>query len=237
KAHVIDTIGCGIAAFDEGPVRICRDIALVSPAGSATVIGTTRLSTPELASFANGVAFRYYDLNDAYVGGLSGHPSDNIAPCLAVAEAERTSAVDLITAIVLVYEITCRLIDACDVMSRGWDAPVFSLPAVALAAGKLMKLPPEKLAQAVNLALNDHISMGQTRVQGLSDWKGLADAEAGRNAIFATTLARAGITGPTPVVGGGRGFFQPGSGPAEGGLGAFGGRGAPVRLPRCGAAA
>jgi 2-methylcitrate dehydratase len=234
KAHVIDTIGCGIAAFDEGPVRICRDIALAPADGSATVIGTTRRSTPELASFANGVAFRYYDLNDAYVGGLSGHPSDNIAPCLAVAEAERASAADLITAIVLVYEVTCRLIDACDVMSRGWDAPVFSLPAVALAAGKLMKLPPEKLAQAVNLALNDHISMGQTRVQGLSDWKGLADAEAGRNAIFATTLARAGITGPTPVFEGRRGFFQLVSGPAEVDVGAFGGRGSPFRIHRCG---
>src|SRR5262249_22577987 len=167
KAHVIDTIGCGIAAFGEGPVRICRDIALAPADGRATIIGTMRRSTPELASFANGVAFRYYDLNDAYVGGLSGHPSDNIAPCLAVAEAEGASATDLITAIVLVYEVTCRLIDACDVMSRGWDAPVFSLPAVALAAGKLMKLPPDKLAQAVNLALNDHIPMRPTPVQGV----------------------------------------------------------------------
>jgi len=234
KAHVIDTIGCGIAAFNEGPVRICRDIALAPADGKATVIGTTRRSTPELASFANGVAFRYYDLNDAYVGGLSGHPSDNIAPCLAVAEAEWASATDLITAIVLVYEITCRLIDACDVMSRGWDAPVFSLPAVALAAGKLMKLPPAKLAEAVNLALNDHISMGQTRVQGLSDWKGLADAEAGRNAIFATVLARAGITGPTPVFEGRRGFFQLVSGPAEVDVTNFGGRGSRFRIHRCG---
>ena len=233
KAHVIDSIGCAIAAFDEGPVRICRDLALAAE-GNATVIGTTRRSTPELASFANGVALRYYDLNDAYVGALSGHPSDNIAPCIAVAEAEGASVADLITAIVLVYEVTCRLIDACDVMSRGWDAPVFSLPAVALAAGKLMKLPAEKLAQAVNLALNDHIPMGQTRMQGLSDWKGLADAEAGRNAIFAAVLARAGITGPTPIFEGRRGFFQLVSGPAEVDVGAFGGRGAPFRIHRCG---
>jgi MmgE/PrpD N-terminal domain len=67
---------------------------------------------------------------------------------------------------------------------------VFGLPAVALAAGKLMKLPPDKLAQAVNLAINDHIPMGQTRTQTLSDWKGLAAAEAGRNAVFAAMLAR-----------------------------------------------
>jgi 2-methylcitrate dehydratase len=46
-----------------------------------------------------------------------------------------------------------------------------------------MELPPEKLAQAVSLAINDHIPLAQTRVQALSDWKGPADAEAGRNAV------------------------------------------------------
>src|ERR1700694_447660 len=154
KSYVIDTLGCGIAAVDEPPVRICRDVALASGEGSSTVIGTNRRIAPDLASFANGAAFRYYDLNDAYVGGLTGHPSDNIAACLAVAEAERASAAELITAIVLAYEINCRLIDAFDITTRGWDVPVFSLPAVALAAGKLMKLPPAQLAQAVSLAIN-----------------------------------------------------------------------------------
>ena len=90
----------------------------------------------------------------------------------------------------LAYEVNCRLIDAFDITTRGWDPPVFSLPAVALAAGKLMKLPAERLTQAVNLAINDHIPMGQTRAQTLSDWKGLADAEAARNAVFAAMLAR-----------------------------------------------
>ena len=72
---------------------------------------------------------------------------------------------ELVTAIALAYEVNCRLIDAFDLTARGWDPPVFSLPAVALAAGKLMKLPPDRLAQAVSLALNDHIPMGQTRSQ------------------------------------------------------------------------
>src|SRR5258707_1067018 len=80
--------------------------------------------------------------------------------------------------------------------------------AVALAAGKLMKLPPDRLAQAVNLALNDHIPMGQTRTQTVSDWKGIADAEAGRNGVFAATLARGGLTGPAPIFEGRLGFFK-----------------------------
>ena len=234
RAFVIDTIGCGLAAFDEKAVRICREVVLASGEGAATVIGTGRRVAPDLASFANGAAFRYFDLNDAYVGGLSGHPSDNIAPCLAVAEAERASAAELITAIVLAYEVTCRLIDTLDVTARGWDTPLFSLPAVALAAGKLMKLPRDRLVQAVNLALNDHIPMGQTRAQTLSDWKGLADAEAGRNAVFAATLARAGLTGPAPIFEGRKGLFQLVTGTADIDVGGFGSRSIPFKIHQCG---
>jgi 2-methylcitrate dehydratase len=234
KAYVIDTLGCGIAAFDEPVVRICRDVALAPGGGPSTVIGTGKRTTPDLASFANGAAFRYYDLNDVYVGRFAGHPSDNIAPCLAVAEAERASAEELITAIALVYEVNCRLIDALDIGARGWDPPVLSLPAVALAAGKLMKLSPAQLVQAVNLAVNDHIPMGQTRAQTNSDWKGLADAEAGRNAVFATQLARHGLTGPAPIFEGRLGFFNQVSGPAEIDVDAFGRRGVPFRIHQCG---
>src|SRR5882724_2143196 len=234
KVHVVDTLGCGIAALDEPPVRICREIALAPGNGVATVIGAGKRSTAELASFANGAAFRYYDLNDSYASATSGtvHPSDHISACLAVAESEHASARDLITAIVLAYEINCRLLDISDAATRGWDLPVFSLPAVALAAGKLMKLQTAKLAQAVNLALNDHIPMGQTRTQTNSDWKGFADAEAGRNAIFAATLARGGITGPSPVFEGRKGFFQLVSTPVD--VGAFGGRNAAFKIHQCG---
>lgn len=210
KSHLIDTLGCGIAALDEPPVRICRDVALASAGGVSTVIGAGKRSTADLASFANGAAFRYYDLNDSYASPTAGtvHPSDHFAPCLAVAEAEHASGQQFIAAVVLAYEINCRLVDAFDAPARGWDLPVYSLPAVALAAGKLMKLPPARLAQAVNLALNDHIPMGQTRTQTNSDWKGIADAEAGRNAVFAATLARGGMSGPAPIFEGRKGFFQ-----------------------------
>jgi 2-methylcitrate dehydratase len=237
KVHVIDSLGCGLAAFEEEPVRICRDVALARGGGDgATVIGTRRRAAPDLATFANCAAFRYLDLNDAYVGRITGHPSDNVAACLAVAEAEQASAAELITAIALAYEINCRLIDAFDVGigDRGWDVPVLSLPAVALAAGKLMKLSRDGLAQAVSLALNDHISMAQTRVQSLSDWKGIADAEAGRNGVFAALLARAGLTGPAPIFEGRFGFFKLVAGPAEVNVGTFGRRGVPFRINQCG---
>ena len=224
KSLIVDSMACAVAAFDERPVRICRDLALVPAGGASTVIGTTRRTTPDLASFANGAAIRYYDLNDAYASPGSGavHPSDHIGACLAVAEAEKASAKDAITAIVLAYEINCRLIDATDAVPKGWDPTIYSLPAVALAAGTLMKLSHDQLVQAIALALNDHIPMGQTRTQTNSDWKGLADSEAERNAVFAAQLARAGLTGPAPIFEGRKGFFQMVATPAEVDVDAFG---------------
>jgi 2-methylcitrate dehydratase len=237
KSHIVDSLACAIAAFDEPPVRICRELALAPADGPSTIIGTKRRSTPDLASFANGAAIRYYDLNDAYASPTSGavHPSDHIGACLAVAEAMKASAQDAITAIVLAYEINCRLVDSTDAVLRGWDPTVYSLPAVALAAGKLMKLPRKQLVQAVNLALNDHIPMGQTRTQTNSDWKGLADAEAERNAVFAAQLARAGLTGPSPIFEGRKGFFQMVATPADVNVDGFGGRqGARFKIHECG---
>src|SRR5262245_33340624 len=231
KTHVIDALGCGIGALDERPVRICRDVAL-AVGGDATVIGTRRRTTPDLATFANCAAVRYFDFNDTYVGRFAVHPSDHIPACFAVAEAERASAQELIVAIVIAYEVNCRLVDALDIAKRGWDPPVISLPAVALAAGRLMKLDPERLAQAVNIAVNGDIPMAQTRGQTLSDWKGLADAEAGRNAVFAAILARGGITGPAPIFEGNSGFFQQVSGPATIDTDSFGRRGVPFRIHR-----
>ncbi len=232
KTHVIDTIGCGIGAFDERPVRICRDLAL-AVRGNSTIIGTDRRTTADLATFANCVAFRYLDFNDTYVGHFSVHPSDHIAACIAVAEAEGASARELIASIVIAYEVNCRLVDACDISTRGWDPTVMSPPAVALAAGKLMKLAPGQLTHAVNIAINDHIPMAQTRVQTLSDWKGLSDAEAGRNAVFAALLARGGLSGPAPIFEGHSGFFQQVSGPANIDVTSFGGRGAQFRINLC----
>src|SRR5438045_274600 len=223
KTLVIDTIGCGMGAWDERPVRACREIAL-SVNGPATVIGTARRTSTDMAAFANGAAFRYLDFNDTYVGKFAAHPSDNIAACLAVAEAERASAQELIVAIVIAYEVNCRLVDAFDISARGWDPPVFGLPAVALAAGRLMKLTPEQMTHAVGLAINDHIPLALTRMGALSDWKGLAVAEAGPHAVFAARLARAGITGPAPIFEGTFGLFDQVTGKGTGDVGAFGAR-------------
>ena len=225
KKRIIDSLGCGIGAFNEGPVKISRKVAEAArdPKGS-TLFGTQKKTTPDLASFVNGVMVRYFDYNDTYLSKEPAHPSDNIGPCFSVAESEQATGKELLLSIILAYEIQCRLCDAADIRHRGWDHVCYGLPSTALAAGKLMDLDSRKMTQAANLALNSHITMRQVRAGELSMWKGCSFANAARNGVFSALLAREGMTGPSPIFEGEMGFFKQVSGPFEMNIDDFGGR-------------
>lgn len=83
KVHLLDSLGCGLAALREGPVSTVRELAFANGGTAATILGTKRRTTLEWAAFANGAAMRADDINDVYVGRGTGHPNDNIAalPC------------------------------------------------------------------------------------------------------------------------------------------------------------
>ncbi len=237
KGLLIDTLGCAIAAQHDKPVQIARAVALQNAPldlkNGATIIGYSRKTSIELATFANASAVRQLDLNDIYIGKEIGHPSDNAPACLATAEAEGSNGRDLLLALAVVYEVNCRLLDAAQINLRGWDHPSYGPPAVALAVGKLMKLSQEQMVEAINLAITGHLALNQTRVEKISNWKGLAAANAARNAIFATNLARAGMTGPSPIFEGKDGFFKRVSGPFKLDTKTFGGKGNRFRALDC----
>ncbi len=216
KRRVIDALGCAIGAYDAKPAQIARKVAqLSSNPDGATVLTTGHKTSPDLAAFASGVMMRYLDFNDTYLSKEPAHPSDNIAAVLAVAEAEKKSGKDLITAIVLAYEIQCRLCDAASIRSRGWDHVTYGAFSAGLAAGKLYGLSKQQLVHVQGLAATPNNAMRQTRVGELSHWKGCAFANASRNAVFAATLAKHGMTGPSEIFEGEMGFWAQVSGPFE----------------------
>jgi 2-methylcitrate dehydratase len=233
KKRIVDSLGCGMGAFNSEPVRIIRNIAETPRVlGGSTILGTRKRTTADLAAFANGTMVRYFDYNDTYLSLEPAHPSDNIGPCLAVASSEKSNGKELLLSIILAYEIQCRLCDAADIRHRGWDHVCYGLVSMALAASKLMGLNKEKMVQAVNLALNSHITMRQVRAGELSMWKGVSFANAARNAVFSALLARGGMTGPSPIFEGEMGFFKQVSGPFKIDTENFGGRGGEFKIAR-----
>jgi 2-methylcitrate dehydratase len=222
KRRVLDSIGCAMSAFHAPPCRIARRLAQsVKVTDGATVWGTTHRTLPDLATFANGALVRYLDFNDTYLAKEPAHPSDNIAAVLAVGEASRASGRHVILAIALAYEIQCRLCDAAALRPRGWDHVTYGPFSSALAAAKILNLSAAKSLQAVNLAGVANVALRQTRVGDLSMWKACAFSNAARNGVFAAMLAQQGMTGPSPIFEGEKGFMKLVSGSLD--LSAFGG--------------
>ena len=202
KRRIIDTLGCAIAAFDAEPSRIARALAMrVSAREGARILGTNHRTLPEFATFANGVMARYLDGNDAYPGG-GGHPSDVIAPMLALADTFGCGGLATTGAIALGYDVHYALFHALRVFDKGLDHPFYTAVATAAAAAKLLALNETQTINAISLAITPNLALGATRRGRLSMWKGCASGNAARNGVFAALLARAGMTGPErPVEG------------------------------------
>jgi 2-methylcitrate dehydratase len=216
KRRVLDSLGCALGAWNAPPCRFARQFAAQAKiAHGATLWGTRHKTLPDLASFANGGLVRYLDFNDTYLAKEPAHPSDNIPAALAVAESTGASGKRVIQAIALGYEVQCRLCDAAALRPRGWDHVTYGPFSSALAAAHVMKLSESQTRHAVNLAGVANVALRQTRVGDLSMWKACAFSNAARNGVVAAELARLGMTGPSPLFEGEKGFMKLVSGPFE----------------------
>ncbi len=210
KQIILDTVGCALGGAESPPARIARDAASeITAATPATVFISGQKTSPDLAAFANGVMIRYLDFNDTYAGSPTCHPSDLLAPVLAVADAKKGNGKDVILGTVLGYEILCGLIDAGS-NARGyiWDQSTYGVIAAAVAAAKLFGHTREQMTNAISLAVSSHISLEQVRREQISHWKGCALANASRNAVFCAMLAGRNMTGPQEVFEGKAGFLN-----------------------------
>jgi len=228
KRTLLDTLGCGVRAFDAEPAAIARRAAArVQGNPPARILGTHAPTSTELAAFTNTVLVRYLDYNDTYVARATGHPSDMIPGVLAVADGWRADGRAVITAIALAYETFCRLADAAPL--KGWDQGVLVAIGAAAGAGKILGLDQPAMANAISIALTTGLPLGVTRIGELSMWKGCATAASVRMGVFAAELAADGMTGPGHPFEGRDGLWQHlGIEPPQ--WPRFGGKGEPFRI-------
>src|SRR5437868_8341015 len=176
KRRFIDSLATAVGAMDAAAYAIAKCCALhVQGQPGASLLGGGR-SSAEWATFVNGLLIRYLDFNDTYLSLEPAHPSDNLAPVLAVGDTVRASGPDLITAAVLAYEIQCRFCDAASLRQPGVDHVTYGAISSAVAAGKLMGLDETRQAHAVGIAGVCNVALRQTRSGELSEWKGCAFA-------------------------------------------------------------
>ncbi len=209
KRRILDSIGTCLGAYHSRPAKVARAAAMaVNDSRAGIVWGTTHSSMPSLATFANGTMVRYLDYNDTYLSLEPAHPSDNIPAAIAVAQAQGLAGKDALLALVIGYEIQCRLCDAASLRAGGWDHVTYGALSSALLAGKLWELDEDGLEHVVGLSGVCNITTRQTRTGQISDWKACAFANAARNGVFAANLARRGLTGPYEMFEGPKGLMH-----------------------------
>ena len=201
--RVIDNAAVAAASLTREPVVAARAQAeahLVSRGGTgSTVFGSDRLTSPEWAAWANGVAVRELDFHDTFLAAEYSHPGDNIPAILAVAQHLGRTGSELLRGIVTGYEIQVDLVKAISLHKHKIDHVAHLGPSAAAGIGTLLGLPTETIFQAIGQALHTTTATRQSRKGEISTWKAHAPAFAGKMAVEAVDRAMRGQTSPTPI--------------------------------------
>jgi 2-methylcitrate dehydratase PrpD len=219
KRSVIDGIGLALAGAVSQTGRIARSYLSSLGIGSNkgnTVIGAELRLPARFAAFANGISIHADDYDDTQLAvasdrvyGLLTHPTAPVLPTvLALAERDRRSGRDLMTAYQVGVEVECKVSEA--ILPRHYQHGFHSTGTVgtigaAAGAAKLLGLEREATRRA--------LSIGATQAAGLREnfgtmTKPFHAGHAAEGGLVAAELAKLGFTASPNGLEADRGFFR-----------------------------
>jgi len=210
KKRILDSIGIAVGAIGAAPTEQVRETVFeLEDGGPCRLWGTERSASPVGAAMYNTALVRYLDFMDSFLApGETPHPSDNVAGIVAVAEDRGLSGAELLAAVGAAYEVQAELAWNAPVRDRGWDHVTHTVISTAVAAGRARGLDREPLRNAIGIAGTAHNALRVTRTGGINEWKGIASANAARNAVHSVVLADHGMEGPTNLFEGQKGWKE-----------------------------
>jgi 2-methylcitrate dehydratase len=199
--HILDSLGCCIAALGAGPIQACREqVTEFGGTGPSPLIGGGQ-ANPIYAAFWHTALVRYVDFMDNFLAQTETcHTADNFGVALTIAEYVGGSGKDLMLGVALGYTVQSRFVDHADFMTSGFDHTSQLAFSHNAAAGRLMGLSEQQIAHAIAMAAASDASFAVIRAKPLSQWKGLASAQSALGAMNTLFLARRGVEGPLRVV-------------------------------------
>jgi 2-methylcitrate dehydratase len=199
--HILDSLGCCIAALGAAPIQACREqVAEFGGTGPCALIGGEQ-ANPIYAAFWHTALVRYVDFMDNFLAPTETcHTADNFGVALTIADYVGASGRDLMIAVALGYTVQSRLVDQANFMTSGFDHTTQLAFSHNAAAGRLMGLSERQIAHAIAMAAVSDASFAVVRAKPLSQWKGLASAQSALSAMNTLFLARRGVEGPLKVV-------------------------------------
>jgi 2-methylcitrate dehydratase len=199
--HILDSLGCCIAALGAGPVQACREqVAEFGGTGPCALIGGGQAS-PIYGAFWHTTLVRYLDFMDNFLAPTETcHTADNFGVALTIAEYVGASGRDLMLGVALGYTVQSRFVDHANFMSSGFDHTTQLAFSHNAAAGRLLGLSEQQIANAMAMAAVSDASFAVVRAKPLSQWKGLASAQSALGSMNTLFLARRGVEGPLRVI-------------------------------------
>jgi len=219
KRLLLDYLGVAIAGSQTESGVIAREFAnLQGKAPEATLIGGRERVPMAAASFANAISCHSIELDDIDVLALFHFSPPVFSSALAVAEANGANGKDLLAALAAGCEVMERVSMAAnnDLRNRAFHTtPTCGVFGATVAAGKLLKLTPEKMVSALGLAGAQ--SSGLMEMYGPSMQKRFNPGPAARNGVTSAMMAKLGFTGADTIFEGERGFLRAFAGGKKGG--------------------
>ena len=234
KRSVLDGIGLALAGAASQTGAITRRYLTamgIATDDNGTVIGSTVIGSElrlpaRFAAFANGISIHADDYDDTQLAvakdrvyGLLTHPTaPALPPVLALAERDRRSGRDLMTAYQVGVEVECKVAEA--ILPRHYQHGFHTTGtcgAIGAAAGaaKLLGLDRETTRRA--------LSLGATQAGGLREnfgtmTKPFHAGRAAESGVVAAELAALGFTASPNGLEADRGFFRAAGGGYSAGM-------------------
>jgi 2-methylcitrate dehydratase len=211
KRFLFDSVGCALGGLkQEDPGIYRRVLDFLGGNAHSTIVGTGEKASLVHATLVNSLLIRVMDYNDIYWMQDPSHPSDLIPAALSVGEYAGKNGADILTAVIIAYEIEMRLCEFAvpGIRERGWHHATLTQFASPYAAGKMLDLDVGQLVNAAGISGSAHSSTGSVTAGKLTMMKNTVDPLATAAGVEAALLAREGYTGPEHVLDGKEGLMH-----------------------------
>jgi 2-methylcitrate dehydratase PrpD len=211
EAHrtFLNWIGCAVgAARHEAADAALAAVRMLAPAAQAAVLGRPDRIDMASAALLNGITSHTFDYDDTHLKTII-HPAGPVASALlALAEHTGASGRQLIDALVLGIDVSCRIGNVMypDHYDRGWHI-TGSTGMLGAAAGcaRLLGLDAQQTAMALGIAASQPVGM---REQFGTMTKPFHPGAAARAGLMSALLAKNGFTASPKALEAPRGMIQ-----------------------------
>lgn len=202
-------VGCAIGpSGHETVLAALAAVQTLQPAPQASLLGRKDKVDIASAALVNGISSHTWDFDDTHLKTII-HPAGPVAPAvLALAEHYRLPGRDMLDAMVLGIEVSCRVGNAIypDHYDRGWHITgTTGMLGSAAACSRLLKLDAARTQMALGIAASQPIGL---REQFGTMTKPLHPGGAARVGLMSALMAQHGYTASKRALEAPRGLLQ-----------------------------